>query len=86
MPNAVIACVGGGSNAMGAFYNFIDDEDVRLIGCEAGGKGIDTPYNAAALTKGKIGIFHGMKSVFNQENMAKLHRYIQFQQVLTILV
>ena len=66
LPNAVIACVGGGSNAMGAFYNFIDDEDVRLIGCEAGGKGIDTPYNAAALTKGKIGIFHGMKSVFNQ--------------------
>ncbi len=66
LPNAVIACVGGGSNAMGAFYNFIDDEDVRLIGCEAGGKGIDTPYNAAALTKGKIGIFHGMKSIFNQ--------------------
>ena len=66
LPNAVIACVGGGSNAMGAFYNFIDDGDVRLIGCEAGGKGIDTPYNAAALTKGKIGIFHGMKSIFNQ--------------------
>ena len=61
-----VACVGGGSNAMGAFYNFIDDEDVRLIGCEAGGKGIDTPYNAAALTMGKIGIFHGMKSIFNQ--------------------
>ena len=66
LPSAVLACVGGGSNAMGAFYNFIEDEDVRLIGCEAGGKGIDTPYNAAALTKGEIGIFHGMKSLFNQ--------------------
>ena len=54
------------ARVMGAFYNFIDDEDVRLIGCEAGGKGIDTPYNAAALTNGKIGIFHGMKSIFNQ--------------------
>ena len=51
---------------MGAFYNFIDDADVKLIGCEAGGKGVDTPYNAAALTNGQIGIFHGMKSIFNQ--------------------
>ncbi len=66
LPTAVLACVGGGSNAMGTFYNFIDDEEVQLIGCEAGGKGIDTPYNAAALTNGKIGIFHGMKSIFNQ--------------------
>ncbi len=66
LPTAVIACVGGGSNAMGAFYNFIEDEDVILIGCEAGGKGLDTSYNAAALNKGKIGIFHGMKSIFNQ--------------------
>ena len=66
LPTAVLACVGGGSNAMGAFYNFIDDKEVRLIGCEAGGKGVDTPYNAAALTNGKIGIFHGMKSLFNQ--------------------
>jgi tryptophan synthase beta chain len=72
LPDAVIACVGGGSNAMGAFYNFIDDEDVRLIGCEAGGKGIDTPYNAAALTKGKIGIFHGMKSIFNQGDYGQI--------------
>ena len=72
LPNAVIACVGGGSNAMGAFYNFIDDEDVRLIGCEAGGKGVDTPYNAAALTKGKIGIFHGMKSIFNQGDYGQI--------------
>ena len=66
LPDAVLACVGGGSNAMGAFYNFIDDADVKLIGCEAGGKGVDTPYNAAALTNGQIGIFHGMKSIFNQ--------------------
>ena len=51
---------------MGAFYNFIDDEEVELIGCEAGGKGVDTPYNAAALTNGEIGIFHGMKSIFSQ--------------------
>ena len=72
LPDAVIACVGGGSNAMGAFYNFIEDENVRLIGCEAGGKGIDTPYNAAALTKGKIGIFHGMKSMFNQSDYGQI--------------
>jgi tryptophan synthase beta chain len=72
LPDAVIACVGGGSNAMGAFYNFIDDEDVKLIGCEAGGKGVDTPYNAAALTKGKIGIFHGMKSIFNQGDYGQI--------------
>lgn len=66
LPNKVIACVGGGSNAMGAFYNFIDDEGVELIGCEAGGKGVDTPYNAATLTNGQLGIFHGMKSIFSQ--------------------
>ena len=72
LPTAVIACVGGGSNAMGAFYNFIEDENVRLIGCEAGGKGTDTPYNAAALTKGKIGIFHGMKSIFNQGDYGQI--------------
>ena len=71
LPTAVIACVGGGSNAMGAFYNFIDD-DVKLIGCEAGGKGIDTPYNAAALTNGQIGIFHGMKSIFNQSEYGQI--------------
>lgn len=72
LPNAVIACVGGGSNAIGAFYNFIEDEEVQLIGCEAGGKGIDTPYNAAALTNGKIGIFHGMKSLFNQGDYGQI--------------
>lgn len=57
---------------MGAFYNFIEDEDVRLIGCEAGGKGVDTPYNAAALTNGRIGIFHGMKSIFNQGDYGQI--------------
>ena len=72
LPTAVLACVGGGSNAMGAFYNFIEDEDVRLIGCEAGGKGVDTPYNAAALTNGRIGIFHGMKSIFNQGDYGQI--------------
>ena len=72
LPTAVIACVGGGSNAMGAFYNFINDKEVKLIGCEAGGKGIDTPYNAAALTKGKTGIFHGMKSIFNQGDYGQI--------------
>ena len=72
LPTALLACVGGGSNAMGAFYNFIDDEEVQLIGCEAGGKGIDTPYNAAALSKGKVGIFHGMKSLFNQGDYGQI--------------
>ena len=72
LPTAVLACVGGGSNAMGAFYNFIEDKGVQLIGCEAGGKGVDTPYNAAALTNGKIGIFHGMKSLFNQGDYGQI--------------
>ena len=67
-----LPCVGGGSNAMGAFYNFIDDENVKLVGCEAGGRGVDTPYNAAALTNGKIGIFHGMKSMFNQGDYGQI--------------
>ena len=71
LPTVVLACVGGGSNAMGAFYNFIDD-DVKLIGCEAAGKGVDTPYNAAALTNGQIGIFHGMKSIFNQSDYGQI--------------
>ncbi len=67
LPDAVIACVGGGSNAMGAFYEFIPDEKVRLIGCEAGGLGIDTEKHAATLSRGTTGIFHGMKSVFCQD-------------------
>ena len=64
LPDAVIACVGGGSNAIGTFYNFIDDKDVRLIGCEAAGRGIDTYETAATINTGRLGIFHGMKSYF----------------------
>ena len=64
LPDVVLACVGGGSNAMGAFYNFIEDKDVRLIGCEAAGRGVDTGLTAATIAKGTLGIFHGMKSYF----------------------
>lgn len=67
LPKVVMACVGGGSNAIGMFYNFIKDEGVRLIGCEAAGKGIDTPLHAATMAKGSVGIFHGMKSLFCQD-------------------
>ena len=67
LPNAVIACVGGGSNAIGSFYHFIPDKDVRLIGCEAAGRGIDTPETAATILTGRPGIFHGMKSYFCQD-------------------
>ncbi|MCL1831669.1 MAG: tryptophan synthase subunit beta [Oscillospiraceae bacterium] len=67
LPAAVIACVGGGSNAMGIFRGFIADEGVRLIGCEAAGKGVDTPEHAATITKGQKGVFHGMKSYFCQD-------------------
>lgn len=67
LPTAVVACVGGGSNAMGMFYNFIEERDVRLIGCEAAGKGIDTKFHAATIAKGAPGIFHGMKSYFCQD-------------------
>ena len=66
LPDAVIACVGGGSNAIGAFYEFIETPSVRLIGCEAGGLGVETPQNAATIANGKVGIFHGMKSYFCQ--------------------
>ncbi len=72
LPNAVIACVGGGSNAMGAFYNFIDDKDVRLIGCEAAGHGVDTDKHAATIAKGTPGIFHGMKSYFCQDKYGQI--------------
>lgn len=72
LPNMVIACVGGGSNAMGSFYNFIDDEEVELIGVEAAGKGLDTPYHAATISKGELGIFHGMKSYFCQGNYGQI--------------
>ena len=72
LPNMVVACVGGGSNAMGSFYNFIDDKDVKLVGVEAAGKGIDTPYHAATIAKGELGIFHGMKSYFCQGNYGQI--------------
>ncbi|SMY10950.1 tryptophan synthase subunit beta [Brevibacterium jeotgali] len=62
LPDAVVACVGGGSNAIGAFHAFIPDEDVRLVGCEAAGEGIETPRHAATLTKGTVGVLHGAKS------------------------
>lgn len=66
LPDAVVACVGGGSNAIGAFYEFIPDKEVQLIGCEAAGLGIDTEKHAATIAKGTKGIFHGMKSLFCQ--------------------
>ncbi|GHU98520.1 tryptophan synthase beta chain [Clostridia bacterium] len=66
LPAAVIACVGGGSNAMGVFYRFIRDKSVRLIGCEAAGRGVDTAFHAATIAKGETGVFHGMKSYFCQ--------------------
>lgn len=72
LPDAVVACVGGGSNAIGAFYHFLGDDQVRLIGCEAAGKGIDTDFHAATLTKGTTGIFHGMKSVFCQDEWGQV--------------
>lgn len=67
LPDVVMACVGGGSNAMGAFYDFIEDKEVQLIGCEAAGEGADTPRTAATITTGSEGIFHGMKSLFCQD-------------------
>ncbi len=67
LPAAVIACVGGGSNAIGSFYHFIDDSEVKLIGCEAAGRGIDTFETAATINTGRLGIFHGMKSYFCQD-------------------
>ena len=72
LPDAVIACVGGGSNAIGAFYHFIEDKDVSLIGCEAPGRGIDTFETAATLNTGKVGIFHGMKSYFCQDEYGQI--------------
>lgn len=72
LPAAVVACVGGGSNAMGMFYNFIKDPDVKLIGCEAAGKGVDTPQNAATVANGSLGVFHGMKSLFCQNEEGQI--------------
>ena len=72
LPAAVVACVGGGSNAMGAFYNFIEDKDVELIGCEAAGKGVDTALTADTIATGSLGIFHGMKSYFCQDEYGQI--------------
>lgn len=72
LPDAVIACVGGGSNAIGSFYHFIPDRDVRLIGCEAAGRGADTPETAATIATGRLGIFHGMKSYFCQDDHGQI--------------
>ena len=72
LPDAVLACVGGGSNAIGTFYNFIEDEGVRLIGCEAAGRGVNTAETAATIATGKLGIFHGMKSYFCQDEYGQI--------------
>lgn len=72
LPEAIIACVGGGSNAIGAFYHFITEKTVRLIGCEAAGRGVDTNENAATITTGRDGIFHGMKSIFCQDKFGQI--------------
>lgn len=72
LPDVVLACVGGGSNAMGAFYHFIEDKGVSLIGCEAAGRGVDTGLTAATISKGTLGIFHGMKSYFCQDEFGQI--------------
>lgn len=72
LPDAVLACVGGGSNAMGAFYEFIPDESVQLIGCEAAGRGVKTADTAATIATGTVGVFHGMKSYFCQDEYGQI--------------
>ena len=72
LPDAVLACVGGGSNAIGSFYNYIPDKGVRLIGCEAAGRGVDTMETAATIATGSLGIFHGMKSYFCQDKYGQI--------------
>ena len=72
LPDAVLACVGGGSNAIGTFYNFINDKDVQLIGCEAAGRGVNTAETAATIATGRLGIFHGMKSYFCQDEYGQI--------------
>ncbi|MDR1450331.1 MAG: tryptophan synthase subunit beta [Propionibacteriaceae bacterium] len=72
LPAAVIACVGGGSNAIGSFHAFLDDPDVELIGCEAAGLGVDRPENAATIANGTVGVFHGMKSYFCQDQAGQI--------------
>ena len=72
LPDAALACVGGGSNAIGAFYNFIEDKEVQLIGCEAAGRGVNTAETAATIATGRLGIFHGMKSYFCQDEYGQI--------------
>ena len=72
LPDAVVACVGGGSNAIGSFYHFINEPTVELIGCEAAGRGIDTKETAATVNTGSVGIFHGMKSLFCQDEYGQI--------------
>jgi tryptophan synthase beta chain len=72
LPDAVVACVGGGSNAIGSFYEYLNDKDVQLIGCEAAGLGVDNPKNAATMANGSMGIFHGMKSLFCQNEYGQI--------------
>ncbi len=72
LPDVILACIGGGSNAIGIFHDFIEDPEVRLIGCEAAGHGVDTELNAATMTNGKVGIFHGMKSYFCQDEYGQI--------------
>lgn len=72
LPDCVVACVGGGSNAMGAFYDFIPDTSVKLVGAEAAGRGINTADTAATLSCGSVGIFHGMKSIFLQNEYGQI--------------
>ena len=72
LPDAVVACVGGGSNAIGAFHHFVDAPSVRLIGCEAAGRGVDTAETAATIATGRLGIFYGMKSYFCQDQYGQI--------------
>ncbi len=72
LPDVVVACVGGGSNAIGAFYHFLEDLEVELVGCEGAGDGVDSPNSAATLSVGKVGIFHGMKSYFCQDQYGQI--------------
>ncbi len=72
LPDMIVACVGGGSNAMGSFYEYIKDEGVQLVGCEAAGLGVDNPKNAATIANGSMGIFHGMKSLFCQNEYGQI--------------
>ncbi len=72
LPDILVACIGGGSNAIGTFYDFFNDSSVRLVGCEAGGLGAHTPMNAATVTNGSQGVFHGMKSYFSQDKHGQI--------------